>query len=98
MRLNENQWEFSFQNNFFSKSIFFLKLTAHHARKDAFSRGDRKQAFGGPIQQMDLEPNKEYLAQKQYLWEQLEYLSPCLDKVLKGTGPGIFFWWTLQVN
>ena len=66
--------------------------------KTTFHELDRKQAFDGLIQQEDLEPNKKHSELELYLCDLMEYLHPQMDKFLKVEGPGIFFWWSVQVN
>ena len=66
--------------------------------KTTFHEVERKQAFDGLIQQVDLEPIKKYNDLELYLGDLMEYLHPQLDKFLKVEGPGIFFWWSVQVN
>ena len=68
------------------------------AAKTPFQEVDRKQAFNGLIQQVDLEPSKQYSDLELYLGDLLDYLHPQMDKFLKVEGPGIYFWWSVRVN
>ena len=44
--------------------------------KPTFSVMEMKQAFCGMIQQVDLEPSKQYIDPKRYFFELMEYLHP----------------------
>ena len=52
------------------------------AAKTTFQEVDRKQAFNGLIQQVDLEPSKKYSDLELYLGDLMEYLHPQMDKFL----------------
>ena len=59
---------------------------------------ERKQAFDGVVQEVLLEPSKQYNDLELYLNDLMEYLHPQMDKMLSAKGRGIIFWWSVQVN
>ena len=64
----------------------------------AFRELDRKQAFDDWMQQVDLEPNKNYKDLDLYLEELLEFIQPPMEKILKAKDRCIFFWLSVQVK
>ena len=63
-----------------------------------FQEVNRKQAFNGLVQEVILEPSKQYNDLELYLDELIEYLNPQMDEMLRATGRGIQFWWSVQVK
>ena len=64
--------------------------------KPTFSLVERKQAFVGMIQEVDLEPSKQYIDLERYLLDLMEYLQPELAKNLGDSDGGIYLF--LSVN
>ena len=62
-----------------------------------FNEVNRKQAFNGLVQEVILEPSKQYNDLELYLVDLVEYLHPQMDKMLQSKGRGIQFWWSVQV-
>ena len=58
-----------------------------------FSEVNRKQAFNGLVQEVILEPRKQYNDLELYLDDLVEYLHPQMDKMLQSKGRGILFRW-----
>ena len=63
-----------------------------------FQEVNRKQAFNGLVQEVILEPSKQYNDLELYLDDLVEYLHPQMDKMLQSKGRGIQFWWSVQVK
>ena len=63
------------------------------AAMTTFHEVDRKQAFGGFVQEVILEPNKQYTDLELYLDDLMEYLFPQMDGMLRAKGRGLIFWW-----
>ena len=63
-----------------------------------FTEVNRKQAFNGLVQEVILEPSKQYNDLELYLDDLVEYLHPQMDKMLESKGRGIQFWWSVQVK
>ena len=56
-----------------------------------FQEVNRKQAFNGLVQEVMLEPSKQYNDLELYLDDLVEYLHPQMDKMLQSNGRGIQF-------
>ena len=54
-----------------------------------FNEVNRKQAFNGLIQEVILEPSKQYLDLESYFDDLVVYLHPQMEKMLQSTGRGI---------
>ena len=63
-----------------------------------FTEVNRKQAFNGLVQEVILEPSKQYNDLELYLEDLVEYLHPQMNKMLQSKGRGIQFWWSVQVK
>ena len=63
-----------------------------------FTEVNRKQAFNGLVQEVILEPSKQYNDLELYLDDLVEYLHPQMDMMLQSKGRGIQFWWSVQVR
>ena len=63
----------------------------------AFRELDRKQAFDGWIQQVDLEPNKNYKDLDLYLEDLLEFIQPSMEMILR-VKSCIFLWLSVHVK
>ena len=72
--------------------------TTSIATMPSFSEVNRKQAFDGLVQEVILEPSKQYNDLELYLDDLVEYLHPQMDKMLQAKGRGIQFWWSVQVK
>ena len=64
----------------------------------SFNEVNRKQAFNGLVQEMILEPSKQYNDLELYLDDLVEYLHPQMDKMLPANGSGIQLCWSVQVK
>ena len=56
-----------------------------------FNEVNRKQVFNGLIQEVILEPSKQYIDLESYLDDLVEYLHLQMDKMLQAKGGGIQF-------
>ena len=54
---------------------------------------DRKQAFGGLVQEKVLDPSKVYHDLELYFQDPMIYLYTEIDRLLRAKGPDILFWW-----
>ena len=63
-----------------------------------FNRVDRKEAFDGLVQEILLEPSKQYTDLESSLDNLVDYLHPQMDEMLRAKGRGIQFSWSVQVN
>ena len=72
--------------------------TATPTTPTTFTEVNRKQAFNGLVQEVILEPSKQYNDLELYLDDMVEYLHPQMDKMLQSKGRGIQFWWSVQVK
>ena len=59
---------------------------------------EMKQAFGCIIQQVDLEPNKEYIDLERYLFDMVEYLQPELVMNIGESDGGIYLFPSVDVK
>ena len=66
--------------------------------KPTFSLVEMKQAFGGMIQEVDLEPSKQYIDLERYLFDLVEYLQPELVKNLGESDGGIYLFLSVDVK
>ena len=62
-----------------------------------FREVDRKEGFGGLIQQVDLQSRKQYDGLEEYLKDLTIHLKELINPILKHKG-GINFWLSIQVN
>ena len=67
-------------------------------RTKTFTEVNRKQAFNGLVQEVILEPSKQYIDLESYFDDLVEYLQPQMDKMLQSKGRGLQFWWSVQVR
>ena len=66
--------------------------------KPTFSLMEMKQAFGGMIQQVNLEPSKQYIDLERYLFDVVEYLQPELVKNLRESDGDIYLFLSVDVK
>ena len=66
--------------------------------KPNFSVVEMKKAFGDMIQEVYLEPSKQYIDLERYLFDLTEYLQPELAKNLGDTDAGIYLFLSVDVK
>ena len=66
--------------------------------KPTFSVLELKQAFDGMIQEVDLEPSKQYIDLERYLFDVVEYLQPELVKNLRESDGDIYLFLSVDVK
>ena len=66
--------------------------------KPTFSVVEMKQAFGDMIQEVYLEPSKQYIDLERYLFDLMEYLQPELAKNLGESDAGIYLFLSVDVK
>ena len=66
--------------------------------KPSFSVVEMKKAFGGMIQEVYLEPSKQYIDLERYLFDLTEYLQPELAKNLGDSDAGIYLFLSVHVK
>ena len=66
--------------------------------KPTYSVVEMKHAFGGMIQEVDLEPIKQYIDLERSLFDLMEYLQPELAKNLGDSDAGIYLFLSVAVK